>query len=298
MSALTDYFSSLANKIRSKTGKSTSLSPNDMISEIDVVYSSGRNSVTSQTKSCTPSTSAQNIVPDSGYDYLNKVTVSAIQTQTKSCTPSTSAQTIKPDSGKFLSSVSVGAIQTQTKSCTPSTSAQTIKPDSGKFLSSVSVGAIQTESKTATAYQSYGAVKSVTPTSGKYLSIVTIPKFLGGSLSGFSSKNNASNMGNVNFRNISIGASGLYLFIQPIVPSGDNATTIDGSGITILKKVTYLSKCRDKNSSDAQRNIRFMVCLLRCEQGSNIYVYAPYSATDARYYYEEYYYELIKLADN
>ena len=266
MSALTDYFSSLANKIRSKTGKSTSLSPNDMISEIDVVYSSGRNSVTSQTKSCTPSTSAQNIVPDSGYDYLNKVTVSAIQTQTKSCTPSTSAQTIKPDSGKFLSSVSVGAIQT--------------------------------ESKTATAYQSYGAVKSVTPTSGKYLSIVTIPKFLGGSLSGFSSKNNASNMGNVNFRNISIGASGLYLFIQPIVPSGDNATTIDGSGITILKKVTYLSKCRDKNSSDAQRNIRFMVCLLRCEQGSNIYVYAPYSATDARYYYEEYYYELIKLADN
>lgn len=62
--------------------------------------------------------------------------------QTKSATPTTSAQTISADSGKVLSSVSVGAIQTQTKSVTPSTSAQTVTPDSGKYLSSVSVAAI------------------------------------------------------------------------------------------------------------------------------------------------------------
>lgn len=297
MSALTDYFLSLANKIRSKTGKSTTLSPTDMISEIDVVYSAGRNSVTSQTKSCTPSTSAQNIVPDSGYDYLNKVTVSAIQTQTKSCTPSTSAQTIKPDSGKFLSSVSVGAIQTQTKSCTPSTAAQTIKPDSGKFLSSVSVGAIQTEAKTAAPYQAYSSIKPVYPTSGKYLSSVTIPKFLGGSLSGFSSKSNAGSFGVTNFRRITISTAGLYLFIEPIVPSGDGTTNIVGDDVTILKKVTYLSKCRDRDNSNAQRNVRFMVCLLNCAANSSFDVYAPYSTTGDRYYYEDYYYELIKLAD-
>lgn len=65
-----------------------------------------------------------------------------VVSQTKSATPTTSAQTISADSGKVLSSVSVGAIQTQTKSATPSTSAQTVTPDSGKYLTSVSVGAI------------------------------------------------------------------------------------------------------------------------------------------------------------
>ena len=95
----------------------------------------------SQTKSVTPSTSAQTVSPDSG-KLLSSVSVSAISTQTKSATPSTSAQTITPDSGKYLSSVSVGAISTQTKSATPSTSAQTVSPDSGKYLSRVSVAAI------------------------------------------------------------------------------------------------------------------------------------------------------------
>lgn len=65
-----------------------------------------------------------------------------VVTQTKSATPTTSAQTVSADSGKVLSSVSVSAIQTQTKSVTPSTSAQTVTPDSGKYLTSVNVGAI------------------------------------------------------------------------------------------------------------------------------------------------------------
>ncbi len=95
-------------------------------------------------------------------------------TQTKSCTPSTSAQTITPDSGYLLSSVSVGAIATQTKSCTPSTSAQTITPDSGKYLTQVSVSAIQTQTKTITASRS---AQNVTPDSGKYLTKVTVNKY-------------------------------------------------------------------------------------------------------------------------
>lgn len=67
-----------------------------------------------KTKTYTPTTSEQSedVTPDSGYDGLSKVsvTVGAIQTESKSATPSETAQTITPSSGKFLSSVSVGAI--------------------------------------------------------------------------------------------------------------------------------------------------------------------------------------------
>ena len=60
-----------------------------------------------QTKTVTPSTSQQNVTPDSGYDGLSRVTVNAISTETKSVTPSASAQTVTPSSGKYLTSVSV-----------------------------------------------------------------------------------------------------------------------------------------------------------------------------------------------
>lgn len=67
-----------------------------------------------KTKSYTPTTTAQSetVGPDAGYDGLSSVTVNvgAIQTESKSATPSESAQTITPSSGKYLSSVSVGAI--------------------------------------------------------------------------------------------------------------------------------------------------------------------------------------------
>lgn len=71
---------------------------------------------TLQTKSVsyTPTESAQSekVTADSGYDGLEEVdiTVNAIQTETKSATPSETAQTITPSSGKYLTSVSVGAI--------------------------------------------------------------------------------------------------------------------------------------------------------------------------------------------
>ena len=67
-----------------------------------------------KTKTYTPTTSQQTdvITYDNGYDGLEEVdiTVNAIQTETKSATPSETAQTITPTSGKYLTSVSVGAI--------------------------------------------------------------------------------------------------------------------------------------------------------------------------------------------
>lgn len=80
MSALTDYFSNLATAIRAKTGKSTQLSPTDMVDEVDAVY-------------------------QKGYDDATPVT----QTKTTSAMPAASNRTITPDSGKLLSSVTIPA---------------------------------------------------------------------------------------------------------------------------------------------------------------------------------------------
>lgn len=65
---------------------------------------------TLQSKNVTPSTSAQTVTPDSGYDGLSQVTVGAVQVQEKTVTPGTSAQTVTPDAGKYLSKVTVGAV--------------------------------------------------------------------------------------------------------------------------------------------------------------------------------------------
>lgn len=76
---------------------------------VDVAVSGG--SATLQAKTgIVPTTSSQTIEPDQGYDGLSSVQIDAIQTQTKSATPSETAQTIIPDSGKYLTSVSVGAV--------------------------------------------------------------------------------------------------------------------------------------------------------------------------------------------
>lgn len=65
---------------------------------------------TLQNKSASPRTYSQSITPDSGYDGLSKVSISAMSMQSKDVTPSDEPQTIYPSSGyDGLSSVMVGA---------------------------------------------------------------------------------------------------------------------------------------------------------------------------------------------
>lgn len=163
-----------------------------------------------QEKTVAPRKTDQEILPDEGYDGLNKVTVQsvtlddlsgtdgteqmlnpgtgkivkggmaelyriqarALNLDSKTVTPTTSQQTVTPSSGKDgLSQVTVNAIETETKEVTPGTSEQIITPTTGKYLTSVTVGAIQTETKSATPTKS---TQTITPASGKFLSSVTV----------------------------------------------------------------------------------------------------------------------------
>lgn len=98
-----------------------------------------------QSKSVTPSETAQTITPDNGYDGLSQVSVGAISNTyigsgvtklaAKTYTPSTSQQTIA--SGQYLDGAqTISAVPTETKTITEN---GTHKPSTGKFFSQVTV---------------------------------------------------------------------------------------------------------------------------------------------------------------
>lgn len=193
MSALTDLFTALANKIRSKTGGSDTYTPPEMVAAIDDVYDAGvaAGTTPTQTKTVTAGTSATTVTPDQGY-ALSSVTVNPTPSQSKSASPSTSAQTISPDAGKLLSSVEISAIQTQTKTSAPNVSTnKDVTPDSGKYLSKV----------------------TITPLShtGTYTPAVDTA---------------ANDMGQYHDKRY-VNTSGM------IIPSGDKSITANGSGIDV-----------------------------------------------------------------
>lgn len=92
-----------------------------------------------QSKSVTPTTSIQSVIPDANMNGLSEVTVGAIQTETQTVTPTESAQTITPTSGKYLSSVTVNQINATTKTVTPTAIQTTHRPHEGQYYSQFTV---------------------------------------------------------------------------------------------------------------------------------------------------------------
>lgn len=138
-------------------------------------------------------------------EYASKVSAlpSPKEEQTKTVSPTTSSQDVLPDANKVLSKVTVNAIPTETKSQQPDLSSgdQVINATSGKFMTSFTITkdivnhidsnirsgitlygvtgnlqpAKEEETKTVTPNFSSGSV-DVTPTTGKVLSQVMINK--------------------------------------------------------------------------------------------------------------------------
>ena len=98
-----------------------------------VIRTSGSGSLNLQTKTVSPTTSIQQITPDSGYDALSRVTINAIETETKTVSAN---GTVIPSAGKFLTEVIVNVptgstINNQDKTITPTTAEQIVTADSG-----------------------------------------------------------------------------------------------------------------------------------------------------------------------
>ena len=134
MSALSDYFTSLAAKIRGKTGSAATMTPNEMVDAIDDVY----NAAKVGTATAGDVLSTKTFTNASTVGASGSMTNNGAVNKTLDCTTNNDSYTVP--AGYHNGSGTVN-ISKQTKSVTPTSSQQIITPDSGKVLSQVTVAA-------------------------------------------------------------------------------------------------------------------------------------------------------------
>lgn len=157
MSALTDFFTSLANKVRAKLGTTDKYTPANAVAAIDDIYTKGvtdtkkGNATASNVLSGKTFTSNSAGVNQSGTmaNYSN----SRITVTTDSSSASADKPVIRLNSGNYEVAMpngywersfanSCALIPAEEKTQAPSTTAAVVTPTSGKVLSKVTVSAI------------------------------------------------------------------------------------------------------------------------------------------------------------
>lgn len=203
MSALTDLFTSLANKIRTKLSTSTTYTPAQAVAAIDDVYDKGvtdtkvgnagagdvlsgktftnsstvgetgtmtNNGAVSQSLNCGGSYT----VPAGYHNGSGKVTANSLASQTgvdSGKTAVTAGTMVSGYQGWVNGNKVTGTFAGQEKTVTAETSAASVTPDSGKYLTKVTYNPTPSQTKSASPSTS---AQTISPDSGKLLSSVSI----------------------------------------------------------------------------------------------------------------------------
>lgn len=129
MSVTGEWLVSMAGHTRRLSGTSDKFTPEQMDEFYGGLEIPEVGEVTLQEKSVEPSTEAQEIVADSGFDGLSKVSVGAVALREETATPASADFVVTPGDGYMgLSTVTVKAAPTQGIIIVPSTEQQLIKP--------------------------------------------------------------------------------------------------------------------------------------------------------------------------